>query len=384
MCGARRRRARRSARACRSKAWSLMATGSSASRRTISGRLTAGATVIASGAWSTALLAPAAIDVPIGGERLQIVSTAPPAAPDRATRLWPQCHQAVRPVPRPALGGSRTVHDRGRRLATGSFSCPSSKRASGEVLLGCAIDYPDDSIRRRRSPASAQIAEGFARDFLRSGTRRSHGPGPAFAFTSDQEPVIDEVAPALSSGPVTPSATRRDPLLEGPEPADRRLGTRLRHHRDADTADRSTRSPSAPRPTGEAESDEPDPGPRWIRGDGVGGGRRLVQRTDHEVTVGDIRSGRRRCVAAAAAPGGSSASMSKRPLAGGRTGRHGRRAQRRTCATTCPSPTRRSPPACTWSISARTTRRRSSSSTATRPPSGPAAGSCRAVAWRPA
>jgi glycine/D-amino acid oxidase-like deaminating enzyme len=165
------------------------------------GPIRADVTVIATGAWSTSLLAPAAIDVPIGGERLQIVSTV--AQPFRveplvygpnATKQYALFSEL--PSWDPALFTTEGEDRDGLTLLPLLV-----QRASGELLLGCATDYPDDLDPTPTLAGLAQIAEGFARDFpsLRNVpvTRAWAGLLP---FTSDQAPIIDEVAPGLFVG----------------------------------------------------------------------------------------------------------------------------------------------------------------------------------------
>ncbi|MEA2620945.1 MAG: hypothetical protein QOC97_1718, partial [Chloroflexota bacterium] len=157
---------------------------------TDAGRLTADATVIVSGAWSTALLAPAAIDVPIGGERLQVLSTV-------AQRFWieplvygPNATKQYAlfsdlPSWDPALFTTEGEDRDGLVLLPLLV-----QRASGELLLGCATDYPDDLDPSPTLAGLAQIAEGFARDFpaLRN-TPITRAWAGLLPFTSDQAPV---------------------------------------------------------------------------------------------------------------------------------------------------------------------------------------------------
>jgi glycine/D-amino acid oxidase-like deaminating enzyme len=190
-------------------------------------RLTADATVIASGAWTTALLAPASIDVPIGGERLQIVSTAP-----QPFRIEPLVY-GPNATKQYALFSDLPSWDPALFTTEGEdrdglvFLPLLVQRASGELLLGCATDYPDDLDPTPTLAGLAQIADGVARDFpsLRNVpiTRAWAGLLP---FTSDQEPVIDEVAPGLfvgaghafgnTAGPVTGKVLSQ--LIAGTEP----------------------------------------------------------------------------------------------------------------------------------------------------------------------
>jgi len=102
------------------------------------------------------------------------------------------------------------------------------QRASGEVLLGCATDYPGDLDPHPTLAGLAQIARGFATDFpaLRDVPITKTWAG-YLPFTSDQAPVIDEVMPGLfvaaghaygnSAGPVTGRVISE--LVAGREPS---------------------------------------------------------------------------------------------------------------------------------------------------------------------
>ena len=195
---------------------------------TDAGRFTADAVVIATGAWSTKFLAPTGIDVPIGGERLQLVSTVP------QPQFWieplvygpnaTKQYALFRDLPTwdPALFTTDGEDHDGL-----TFLPLLVQRASGEVLLGCATDYPDELDPNPTLAGLAQIATGFAADFpaLRNVpiTRAWAGILP---FTSDQAPVIDEVLPGLyvgaghafgnTSGPVTGRILSQ--LIAGREP----------------------------------------------------------------------------------------------------------------------------------------------------------------------
>ena len=195
---------------------------------TDAGRFTGDAIVIATGAWSTRLLAGADIDVPIGGERLQIVSTVPQPFRVEPLVYGPNAtrqYALFRDLP----GWDQATFTTDGEDRDGLTFLPLLvQRASGEVLLGCATDYPDDLDPTPTLAGLAQIAEGFARDFpsLRNVaiTRAWAGLLP---FTSDQAPVIDEVMPGLfvgaghafgnTSGPVTGRVLSE--LIAGREPS---------------------------------------------------------------------------------------------------------------------------------------------------------------------
>ncbi len=195
---------------------------------TDAGRFDADATVIAMGAWSTAILAGVGVDVPIGGERLQIMSTTPQPFWVEPLVYGPNAtkqYALFRDLPSwdPALfSGDRDAGDESVLLPL------LVQRASGEVLLGCATDYPGDLDPNPTLAGLAQVARGFAMDFpsLRNVpiTRAWAGYLP---FTSDQAPVIDEVLPGLfvaaghafgnSAGPVTGRVI--SDLVAGREPS---------------------------------------------------------------------------------------------------------------------------------------------------------------------
>jgi glycine/D-amino acid oxidase-like deaminating enzyme len=195
---------------------------------TDAGRFTGDAVVVATGAWSTRLLAPTRIDVPIGGERLQIVSTVPQPFWIEPLVYGPNATKQY------ALFSDLPSWDPSLFTTEGedrdglTFLPLLVQRASGEVLLGCATDYPDDLDPAPTLAGLAQIAAGFAADFpaLRNVpiTRSWAGILP---FTSDQAPVIDEVLPGLfvgaghafgnTSGPVTGLVLSQ--LVAGREPA---------------------------------------------------------------------------------------------------------------------------------------------------------------------
>lgn len=204
------------------------------------GRLDADAVVIATGAWSTRLLATEAIEIPIGVERLQVLSTPPqpfwieplvygPQATNqyalfRDLPSWDAAAFAAMPAPTDGLTMLPLL----------------VQRASGELYLGCATDYPGEPDPYPTLAGLALVAESFATDFpaLRNVPIARSWAG-SLPFTSDQAPVIDEVLPGLfvgaghvfgnTSGPVTGQVLSR--LVAGQDPgfdiAACRFGRRL-------------------------------------------------------------------------------------------------------------------------------------------------------------
>jgi glycine/D-amino acid oxidase-like deaminating enzyme len=194
---------------------------------TDAGRSTADAIVVATGAWSTGLLASVGIDIPIGGERLQVMSTV--AQPFRIEPLvyGPNATKQYA-LFRDLSGWDPTIFTTPGEDRDGLVFLPLLvQRASGELLLGCATDYPDELDPNATLAGLAQIAAGFAADFPTLAdvpiTRAWAGILP---FTSDQAPVIDEVLPGLfvgaghafgnSSGPITGRVLSQ--LIAGKEP----------------------------------------------------------------------------------------------------------------------------------------------------------------------
>ena len=194
---------------------------------TDAGRLTGDAVVVATGAWSTGLLAGASIDVPIGGERLQVVSTGPQPFWIEPLVMGPNAtkqYALFRDLPSwdPALFTTDGEDVDGLVLLPLLVQL-----ASGALVLGCATDYPGDLDPHPTLAGLAQIATGVAADYptLRDTpiTRTWAGNLP---FTSDQAPVIDEVAPGLfvgaghvfgnTAGPVTGRVLSQ--LIAGQEP----------------------------------------------------------------------------------------------------------------------------------------------------------------------
>ena len=191
------------------------------------GRIAAEAVVIATGAWSTRLLAEHDIDIPIGVERLQVLSTGPQpfwieplVYGPNATRQY----ALFRDLPAwdaSAFGPGPATDDAPTLLPL------LVQRVSGELNIGCATDYPGELDPDPTLAGIGQIADGFAKDFpsLRN-TPITRAWAGSLPFTSDQAPVIDEVMPGLfvgvghvfgnTAGPVTGQILSR--MIAGGEP----------------------------------------------------------------------------------------------------------------------------------------------------------------------
>lgn len=205
------------------------------------GPFTGDAIVVAAGAWSTALLAGVDIDVPISGERLQMVITVPQPSRIEPLVFGPEAtkqYALFRDLP----GWDAAPFTKGAEDPGGLVLLPLLvQRASGELVLGCATDYPGDLDPHPTLAGIAQVAEWFATDFpsLRNVpiTRAWAGNLP---FTSDQAPVIDEVMPGLfvgaghvfgnTAGPVTGRVLSQ--LIASREPDFDISGCRFGRHLD--------------------------------------------------------------------------------------------------------------------------------------------------------
>ena len=194
---------------------------------TDAGRFSGDAIVVATGAWSTALLASVDIDIPIGGERLQVALTRPLPFWIEPLVFGPNAtkqYALFRDLPSwdPAIF-TTPGQDRDGLVLLPLLV----QRASGELSVGCATDYPGELDAHPTLAGLAQISDGLTEDFpsLRGVpiTRTWAGILP---FTSDQAPVIDEVAPGLfvgaghtfgnTAGPVTGRVLSQ--LIAGREP----------------------------------------------------------------------------------------------------------------------------------------------------------------------
>lgn len=217
----------------------IFSDGQAVGVETDSGTIAADAVVIATGIWSTDLLATADVDVPIGGERLQLVSTA-----SQPFRIEPLVYgpSAARQYAmfRDLPSWDSTLFTCDRERDDLQLLPLLVQQASGELLIGCATDYPGELDPDPTLAGLALIADGMSAEYPSLAdvpiTKAWAGSLP---FTSDQRPVIDEVAPGLfvgaghafgnTAGPVTARVLTQ--LIAGRDPdfdiAECRLGRPL-------------------------------------------------------------------------------------------------------------------------------------------------------------
>ncbi len=191
------------------------------------GEVEAGAVVVAAGAWSTGLLADMGVDVAIGAERLQIIATAPLPVTIRPVVYGPLATKQYRLF--------RDLPSWDSSLFTAPYESEQgiemlqlvSQRASGEVLMGCPMDYPADLDMRPTLAGLGATVQAISADFpdLADAPIERVWAG-VLPYTTDLAPVIDEVRPGLfvasghvfgnAAGPMTGRLITQ--LLRGREP----------------------------------------------------------------------------------------------------------------------------------------------------------------------
>jgi glycine/D-amino acid oxidase-like deaminating enzyme len=162
------------------------------------GRITADVVVIATGAWTRALLAEHGIDANIGIERLQVLATAPRPLDIRPVVYGPLAAKQY------ALFTDLASWNLDDFLApyeteTGNWMLQLvSQRANGETLIGCPMDYPTGVTHDVTLKGLRDISLAIIDDFpgLRDVAIDRMWAG-VLPFTSDQHPIVDFVRPGL-------------------------------------------------------------------------------------------------------------------------------------------------------------------------------------------
>ena len=164
---------------------------------TDAGRIEGSAVVVAAGAWTRKLLRANGLDAPIGAERLGVIGTRP-----MDMRIEPVVYG-------PLAAKQYTLF---RDLASyddAHFTSPFeeggvemlelvAQRATGEVLLGCPMDYPSELDDAPTLEGLLATARAIAVDFpgLRGAPIDRVWAG-LLPYTPDTLPIIDEPAPGL-------------------------------------------------------------------------------------------------------------------------------------------------------------------------------------------
>ena len=162
------------------------------------GRITADVVVIATGAWTSKLLAEHGITAHIGIERLQVLATAPRPLDIRPVVYGPLAAKQY------ALFTDLASWNLDDFLAPYETEAGNwmlqlvSQRANGETLIGCPMDYPDAVTHDVTLKGLRDIALAISDDFpgLRDVAIDRMWAG-VLPFTSDQHPIVDFVRPGL-------------------------------------------------------------------------------------------------------------------------------------------------------------------------------------------
>lgn len=162
------------------------------------GRIMADVVVIATGAWTSKLLAEHGITAHIGIERLQVLATTPRPLDIRPVVYGPLAAKQY------ALFTDLASWNLDDFLAPYETEAGNwmlqlvSQRANGETLIGCPMDYPDAVTHDVTLKGLRDIALAISDDFpgLRDVAIDRMWAG-VLPFTSDQHPIVDFIRPGL-------------------------------------------------------------------------------------------------------------------------------------------------------------------------------------------
>jgi glycine/D-amino acid oxidase-like deaminating enzyme len=201
--------------------------GAVAGVETNAGYMAADAVVVATGAWTIDLLRRVGIDAPVGRERLQVLATKPRPRDIRPVVYGPLAAKQYR-LFRELPSWKEEAFHAPLEDEWGSWMLQLvSQRASGETLVGCPMDYPQEVDHDVTLSGLGAITSAIAEDFpgLRDVAVDRMWSG-VLPFTSDMVPVIDEPQAGLfvaaghvfgnSAGPMTGKLLAQ--LLQGAEP----------------------------------------------------------------------------------------------------------------------------------------------------------------------
>ena len=181
---------------------------------TSDGPIEADTVVVAAGAWAPQLLTTIEVDLKVGGERLQVLSTEPlprVIEPLVYGPLATKQYALFRDLPSYDVAHFTAPYE---DEADVELLLLAAQRETGEILLGCPMDYPDELDQRPTLAGLAAIVHGFELDF--PGLRDvpiGHMWAGLLPYTSDTLPIIDASIPGLviaaghvygnSAGPIT-------------------------------------------------------------------------------------------------------------------------------------------------------------------------------------
>jgi glycine/D-amino acid oxidase-like deaminating enzyme len=194
---------------------------------TSEGMIEADTVVVAAGVWAPPLLAAIDVDLRVGGGRLQVLSTEPlprMIEPLVYGPLATKQYSLFRDLPSYDIAHFTAPYE---DEADVELLLLAVQRATGEILLGCPMDYPDELDQSPTFAGLAAIVHGFELDFpgLRNVPISRMWAG-LLPYTSDTLPIIDASIPGLvvaaghvygnSAGPITGKLIAQ--LLAGEEP----------------------------------------------------------------------------------------------------------------------------------------------------------------------
>ncbi|HZU19813.1 MAG TPA: FAD-dependent oxidoreductase [Gaiellaceae bacterium] len=194
---------------------------------TSDGAIAADTVVVAAGAWTPPLLETVDVEVKIGGERLQVLSTEPlprMIEPLVYGPLATKQYALFRDLPSYDVADFTAPYEDEADI---ELLLLASQRATGEILLGCPMDYPAELDQRPTFAGLAAIVHGFELDFpgLRNVPISRMWAG-LLPYTSDTLPIIDASIDGLviasghvygnSAGPITGKLVAQ--LVTGREP----------------------------------------------------------------------------------------------------------------------------------------------------------------------
>ena len=195
--------------------------------RCTEGDLEADVVVVATGAWTRALLAGLGLDVRVGLERLQVVATGPLPRTVGPITYGPQAakqYALFRDLPAWDLADFTDAEEQDG----GDWLLPLvAQRANGELLFGCPMDYPAEVDQHATVSGVRRILQYVEQDFPGlAGAPLDRVWAGVLPFTSDLLPIIDTVRPGLvlaaghvygnAAGPMTGRLLAQ--LISGQEP----------------------------------------------------------------------------------------------------------------------------------------------------------------------
>ncbi len=196
---------------------------------TADGRFEADAVVLGAGAWARKLADTIGIQLGVGGERLQVAATVP--VPEIRVEplvygpLVTKQYRLFRDLPSWNAEHFTEPYEDEAGIEVLELI---SQRRNGEILMGCAMDYPDEIDLRPTVEGLARSLQSIVQDFpgLRDVAVDRVWAG-ILPFTSDTAPIIDEPVPGLflasghvygnAAGPMTGRLITQLVLGEEPE-----------------------------------------------------------------------------------------------------------------------------------------------------------------------